>query len=74
MTPTRAAPIPAPGSHTHIGRPWPHVRARRLAAEVHRRVGADSHEERVTERHLSGDAGEQVEPESGDGEDHGLTS
>jgi hypothetical protein len=42
------------------------------AAEEDRGVGAGAHEEGVTERHLPGDARQEVEPECGDGEDHGL--
>ena len=46
--------------------------ALRLATEEDGGVGADAHEEGVTQRHLTGDAGEQVEAEGGDGEDHRL--
>ena len=67
------------GADAGAGQPDPHrqaeapqVRRARLAAEDDRRVGADAHEEGVAERHLAGDAGEQVEPERGDGEDHRL--
>ena len=35
-------------------------------------VGTDTHEEGMAEGNLTSDAGEQVEPEGGDGEDHRL--
>ena len=61
MMPTSAAPMPAPGSQIHIGSPRPHRLAELSPPRHDRGVGADAHEEGVTERHLAGDTGEQVD-------------
>jgi hypothetical protein len=70
--PISAAPMPAPGSQIQIGRFQPHTLASSRPAEHRARVGADAHEEGVAERHLAGDAGQDVEAERGDGEDEHL--
>ena len=64
--------MPAAGSQIQIGSPRPQIVLPGLASEQDRRVGADRHEEGVTERHLPGDAGQEVEAEGADGEDRGL--
>ena len=60
MMPTRAAPIPGPGSQIQIGRSQPHTLPPALAAEHRAGVRADAHEERMPERDLPGEPGQDV--------------